>query len=479
MFKIYASSFITLLIVMTFSVSGNCQVIRPPEGSVLNCLIIRFSWEPTENAVEYSFQVSEADDEDFERPVAEVQDESSGVIVQDGFQFGNEYIWRYRALIGDQWSGWSDINEFSIIVLPDSLINVVQTETYDADALQPGFTITSGFGTLLGFDANGEISWYIPGGGRWFFGHWDIRQLPSGNMLAIENRQARIFTPNNETIWNSRDFRESNIHHALYPTPQGTFLAIEYESQRRIIDDDTTFWQSDYIVEFNRRGEELWRWRCWDHISHDDYDTLNYAQVPPNGSFDWTHCNACPFDARDNSILLSVRELHRIIKIAYPSGEIIWSMGQQFPSGDVDFGENLEFYKQHAPQALENGNVLLYDNHWYDRNDYSRGIEIEIDENREEPAQIVWEYRHAFSSAMGDADRLPNGNTLINAGATGDLFEVSSDEELLWEAHVDLPVGTYRAERINSSSLSESSLLRTRLPRWVHPMDARMAVTAR
>ena len=36
-----------------------------------------------------------------------------------------------------------------------------------------------------------------------------------------------------------------------------------------------------------------------------------------------------------------------------------------------------------------------------------------------------------------------------------------------------------RAERINSSSLSESSLLRTRRPRWVHPMDARIAVTAR
>jgi hypothetical protein len=64
---------------------------------------------------------------------------------------------------------------------------------------------------------------------------------------------------------------------------------------------------------------------------------------------------------------------------------------------------------------------------------FSRVLEVD-------PAtsSIVWEYRdpvaHAFFSALiSNAQRLPNGNTLINEGLYGRLFEVTPDGDVVWE----------------------------------------------
>ena len=61
--------------------------------------------------------------------------------------------------------------------------------------------------------------------------------------------------------------------------------------------------------------------------------------------------------------------------------------------------------------------------------------------------QIVWSFSSTlpnafFSSYLGGAQRLPNGNTLICSGAQGHLFEVTSAGEVVWE-YVN-PVGRQR-----------------------------------
>jgi hypothetical protein len=51
--------------------------------------------------------------------------------------------------------------------------------------------------------------------------------------------------------------------------------------------------------------------------------------------------------------------------------------------------------------------------------------------------QIVWKYQekreYNSSAAVSNAQRLPNGNTLICEGDFGRLFEVTRDGELVWE----------------------------------------------
>ena len=50
-----------------------------------------------------------------------------------------------------------------------------------------------------------------------------------------------------------------------------------------------------------------------------------------------------------------------ITRIDYDTGEIVYNMGFESPSGEDDFGHNL-FSFQHAPQMLPNGNMMVYDN---------------------------------------------------------------------------------------------------------------------
>ena len=79
-------------------------------------------------------------------------------------------------------------------------------------------------------------------------------------------------------------------------------------------------------------------------------------------------------------------------------------------------------------------------------------------------ARVVWEYRETpdfFSNWGGDADRLPNGNTLITDTANGRILEVTPEGEKVWELILSNEEGIrfplYRSERLKID-LTESAL---------------------
>ena len=70
---------------------------------------------------------------------------------------------------------------------------------------------------------------------------------------------------------------------------------------------------------------------------------------------------------------------------------------------------------------------------WTSTFPFSRVIEVDPATN-----QIVWKYQEAnlhnfFSPRISNAQRLPNGNTLINEGFFGRFFEVTSAGDVVWE----------------------------------------------
>jgi hypothetical protein len=197
----------------------------------------------------------------------------------------------------------------------------------------------------------------------------------------------------------------------------------------------------------------------------DDYDSglwENFCGV--ENEYDWTHINAIIFNEAESSLYISIRHLSRIIKIDYPSGNIIWDMGHYMPSGDVDMGHDLGFSWQHSLQILTNGNIVTLDNGnrseiFLDTDfETSRGIEIGIEENNGEySAEIVWEYSlpaNLFGAASGNVQKLENGNYLITtAGGGGTVLEITTEDEIVWQANLNLslPSGAvYRANRISS-----------------------------
>jgi hypothetical protein len=70
--------------------------------------------------------------------------------------------------------------------------------------------------------------------------------------------------------------------------------------------------------------------------------------------------------------------------------------------------------------------------------------------------QLVWSYQNArfFSTNISGAQRLPNGNTLVTAGAGGRIFEITREGAIVWEHMFPLFSGAnqsnavYRAYRV-------------------------------
>ena len=176
---------------------------------------------------------------------------------------------------------------------------------------------------------------------------------------------------------------------------------------------------ADYLVEMTTDGRVVWQWRTWEHLDPET-DCITAVQDQRE---EWTHGNGLA-ELPNGDIVVSFRNISSVIIINRRTGGIIWKLGAPPLSG------------QHAPMPLPNGNLLLFDNgpHRLDHTlPFSRIIEVEL-----ATKQIVWKYQEKreyefFSPRISNAQRLPNGNTLICEGDFGRLFEVTSDGELVWE----------------------------------------------
>ena len=175
----------------------------------------------------------------------------------------------------------------------------------------------------------------------------------------------------------------------------------------------------DYLVEMTTDGKVVWEWRTWEHLDP-ELDCITAVQERRE---EWMHGNGLA-EWPNGDIVVSFRAISTVIIIDRRTEKVIWKLGAPPLAG------------QHAPVPLTNGNLLLFDNgpHRLDHPmPFSRVIEIELASKK-----IVWKYQEKrdyefFSPRISNAQRLPNGNTLICEGDFGRLFEVTAEGELVWE----------------------------------------------
>jgi len=184
---------------------------------------------------------------------------------------------------------------------------------------------------------------------------------------------------------------------------------------------------SPYMIEVTPDREIMWEWHGCEHI--EELKALVDIEFP-RPEQDWAHCNTAQsipeneLGKRDprfraGNVMFSHRTIDTIGVIDRDTGEIVWAWGP----GELD--------KQHQPNMLPNGHIIIFDNGTARK--YSRIVELD-------PAteEIVWEYvgeppESFFSSAVSGQQRLPNGNTLICSGGQARIFEVTADKEIVWE----------------------------------------------
>ena len=448
------------------------DLVYPENGVELNYTHIPFEWEQESEAKYYQLQI--ATDISFNDIIYDIEDQSLIHILKEGIDWEHDYFWRVRGIKSDGvLSDWTDTYSFSIGSYDD--IISLNTTVLDESSYYPGYNL---FGSLIDkktwiMDLEGEFIWYSDS--------LSINPLsdilPNGNMLAIyftndnilsyDEKRTIEYSIDKEIIWSSPD--SLFAHHDMIVLPNGNYMMLIKEIQDGPIPlgswtslfqglgyvaDGVELeypWEGDRIIEINPETYQIeWEWNVFDHYSLMDYDTLAgyWNSALDDLKYDWTHCNSLFFDEYDNSVYVSSRHLSRITKIDYDTGEVLWNLGRNMQSSDVDFGHDLCFSFQHDITILDNGNLLFLDNgnlsEYYCGTDtqITRALEVSISDSDDElSSEIEWEFvlpAQYSGTFMGSCRRLPNGNTLINPGAISDgfygrSFEIDPEGEIVWE----------------------------------------------
>jgi hypothetical protein len=237
----------------------------------------------------------------------------------------------------------------------------------------------------------------------------------------------------------------------------------------------------DLIYIVDDQGKVIWQWLASDHIEEMGislearnviYRYPNYvmANTPGVVGGDWIHINSASwlgpnkwYDQGDqrfhpDNIIYDGRQTNTTGIIDRNTGKIVWHLGPDYESTKElrEIGCTVGLHHAHLiPKGLPGeGNILIFDNGGMagygstnamapfgmnnTRRDYSRIVEID-------PVKmaVVWQYDAMkggnrdmckfFSDYVSSAQRLPNGNTLIDEGSDGRLFEVTAKGETVWE----------------------------------------------
>lgn len=468
---------VACILALLLAAAPSGALILPPEGIALNQIHVQFEWVAVGGADTYQLVVVVDDGSgDPFAGATPVVDETVAAtapraVATSGLVFDEDYAWHARAIISDAPQAWDATHRFTTAALPAYMPAL--TVTPGSGTPEPGLTLFNIRSQNGSIPAGFAVAVDLAGNPVWFLardhGVGDIRLLDNGRLLVAGGSRAREFILNGQVSWISPDDPDLVVHHEAFPMPNGNALVPVHDYQQVLRDGELQWWRGDRFVELDRFTKQVvWEWNTFDHFSTVDFDdTLMQTPVdpipPPTGSYDWTHSNAVVYNPLDDSVYVSIRHLSRIVRIDYATGSTVYQMGfgpPSMPSGDADFGDNL-FSFQHAPQILANGNMVLFDNgdrrNHVDQNNQtgvSKAIELEFTGSPPTDASIVWEFTlPVYNAALGDADRLPGGNTLVTAGRSTQIFEVDAAGNEVWR--IELPSGapSYlidRAERIAS-----------------------------
>ena len=280
----------------------------------------------------------------------------------------------------------------------------------------------------------GELDW--DGQVRWRFGaqapgglaqqHHDWARLPNGHTLVL-----------------------ANLRHAVAGFKQSEVL-------------------DDVAYEVDEAGAIAWRWVASEHLDELGFTPAQLALIRGSDNADFLHVNDLKplgpnhwFDAGDtrfapDNLIWCSRNANVIAIVDRRSGHVVWTLGPNYPAvprgaagrrvpRPVD-----QISGQHDAQIIPAGlpgagNLLVFDNQGeagyppveLPTTGGSRVLEIDPVSR-----QVVWQYTAedsgepswAFRSThISAARRLPNGNTFIDEGQSGRLFQVTRDGDVVWE----------------------------------------------
>jgi len=343
---------------------------------------------------------------------------------------------------GDQVQGVSSPVETALqegsteqVVEPRENITVVGTDS-------TAFVTNEGDGPrkraeLVAFAPNGSIYYSNETHTR----YWDVDQVENtsatveyvyaDHLTSEECNSERVCTRNGIERVNLTTGEVTSIYSRITPGKHST----RWHDADRIDEDRLVVADIDRDRAFivNTTSELVtWSWE-----TQSDFDTDSGGPYP----VDWSHINdveSVELDGRP-TVMVSVRNHDQVVFIDVENG-----LREEWTLGSDDDHETL--HEQHNPDfipAAQGGPAVLVAD-----SEAGRAVEYQRVNGSWEQS---WEWQDPRMTWVRDADRLPNGNTLM-ADSNGDrVLEINETGDIVWEATIGFP---YEAERLGTGDES-------------------------
>lgn len=315
----------------------------------------------------------------------------------------------------------------------------------------------TGFGPgIFAYNDAGELIWQH---NHYFRKYFDVDPIDDDKLIIIAQKHrwsnesagypwvAAIYNWRTDTL--IREFPVPPVTHDVDYVGGDSFIAANLQSHLRsehhddfvrvakergwIADDRKNFSHNLYQLNLST-GEIEWEYKFKEHFPRSAGEGYSKG---------YTHLNDVDVVDNGTAILASPRNFDRVILINKSTKELRWTLGEEDNYDILNEQHNPALLRVDPPVVLvadsENRRVVEYQR-------LSNGTWAQT--WKFEPLDL------ADNSGFGtrdlawprDADRFPNGNTLITASAGGHVLEVTPDKEVVWSVSEIEKV--YEAERL-------------------------------
>ena len=521
MYKIVRIFFLSLLASSALSAQ-----ITPKEGGVLNYRLIGFSFPQMKQALTYKVLVAAGrynDEDSFEHNIVVTATAKKNRLISEVPAFGKDYTWRTVYTDNKSKITKSELHHFRTLMIsdvnPDSnRLRIIDTAlTYKDD-----YIFSDGNKTL--YDMKGNPVWFFPDSlvpaNHEPIHTRDLKVSPFGTITALGGELIYEINYNGDLLWegpidsNSSKYNDTlqygknhrrhmsriahdstelsySHHHQFDRLPNGNYMSMTLELcnwrlpkkldsalfaalHNRVKRDTNGIYYQEIqfaaLVEYNKKGEIVWRWSGSDYFKTSD---LGKRMAAKGELFDLenTHTNAFYFDAKQKAIYLSFRDLNRILKIQYPSKKVSATYGTLYTEDAGSHLYNGIFCGQHSCRLTKDNYLYLFNNNICKRQPPTI-VMMQEPKTSKDSLKKIWEYecpmdeltqaeqQRILFNAGGNVDELPDSAFFVCMGsAYGKLLIVNRDKKVLWCA---------QPERWNS-----------KLNKWMNQPEYRSSIVSR
>ncbi|GAA3713422.1 arylsulfotransferase family protein [Gordonia hankookensis] len=186
----------------------------------------------------------------------------------------------------------------------------------------------------------------------------------------------------------------------------------------------------------------LMRWSAARHVPLTDATATD--KLPGSDAYDPFHINSIALDP-DGDLVISMRDTSTVYDVDIRTGAIKWRLGGKHST--FTLGRGVQFAFQHDAEFASPNTIRLFNNNssGFETDGLSSVQWIRLD-HATHRATLVRNQTHPdnlVAFAMGDAQPIPNGNTLVGWGMAPHISEFTPSGKMVYDAR--LPFGTYRA----------------------------------